>query len=948
MISTAFVAFSLAWGLLGQSIGHFDIPKAVDPGIVVELVAAEPSIVTPVGLTVDDSGRVIVVESHTHFRPEGYDGPLADRLRQFEDKDGDGTYETVTTLDEGGRATMNVQVERDGSLLVANRAELYRLRRDSGGNVIGRETLARLITQGDYPHNGLSGLAVDLDDSIYVGMGENMGISFTLEGADGANYNGGGEGGNVFKLDHDGSKLRRYATGFWNPFELELDNFGRLFAVDNDPDSRPPCRLIFVVDGGDYGYRFRNGRRGLHPFTSWDGELPGTLPMACGTGEAPSGVLQYESDQLPASLRGQLMVTSWGDHRIYQYPLIQEGAGVFSKRGTMIEGGVQFRPVGIAQAPDGSVFVSDWVDRDYNLHRKGRVWRIRSKSATGVTPSSPSLGLKDPDRRVRERLSLQLGANEAGRLQLRAVLTHPDSTPIACALALRALVAVGDKSPDLRVALQNRSPEVRALAVRLLPLETDILRKITADNASPEARAEALRRICDPNATAEIKAAIKSNDPFLKQAAIQALGNSMSFGKLADWMRDPDPAIRLATLVALRKSDAPESRRVLDNALVDSDPLVRLVAIQWVAESDLKDKKDRLTEGLKLVPTSPRLAAAYVVALRKLEENKDTPDRELPYAPIAARLALDDSLPAALRAYSLRGLRADMPELTGDRLARLLESPEPTVRAEAVRLLAARAQPDDLERLRRIAVDTNVPDGVRAEAVAGLAESAEKLSRATLLELTAEANSVVGNQAARSLRGVPLKPKESSVLQQAGYLDLSNPTAQAGPIDEEAALALLKTAGDAAEGERIFFHPKGPGCFRCHQIEGRGARIGPDLSAFGQNAGASRVLESILTPNKEIAPQFAAWQFLNKDGTIVVGQLIEDRGNEQLYADSQGKTGIIKLNELEARAAVPTSIMPENLSRLMTRQELRDLVEFLLQPRSSDESPPQHSATKNP
>ena len=38
-------------------------------------------------------------------------------------------------------------------------------------------------------------------------------------------------------------------------------------------------RLLHVVEGGDYGYRFRNGRKGTHPFTSWNGELPGTLPM---------------------------------------------------------------------------------------------------------------------------------------------------------------------------------------------------------------------------------------------------------------------------------------------------------------------------------------------------------------------------------------------------------------------------------------------------------------------------------------------------------------------------------------------------------------------------------------------------------------------------------------------------------------------------------------------
>ena len=49
----------------------------------------------------------------------------------------------------------------------------------------------------------------------------------------------------------DGKKLRRVATGFWNPFGAGRDIFGRLFAVDNDPDAMPPCRMVHVVEGGE-------------------------------------------------------------------------------------------------------------------------------------------------------------------------------------------------------------------------------------------------------------------------------------------------------------------------------------------------------------------------------------------------------------------------------------------------------------------------------------------------------------------------------------------------------------------------------------------------------------------------------------------------------------------------------------------------------------------------
>ena len=53
----------------------------------------------------------------------------------------------------------------------------------------------------------------------------------------------------------------------------------------------------------------------------------------------------------------------------------------------VVQGGDDFRPVGIAIAPDGSLYLSDWVDKSYDLHGKGRVWRLRrAESARGGRP----------------------------------------------------------------------------------------------------------------------------------------------------------------------------------------------------------------------------------------------------------------------------------------------------------------------------------------------------------------------------------------------------------------------------------------------------------------------------------------------------------------------------------------------------------------------------------
>ena len=304
---------------------------------------------------------MLVIESHTHFPPEDYKGPRADRIRVFEDRDHDGRPEPAGIFFEGTKWTMNLAVgarrlglRRDPSA----RSTAWRIATATAGPTAPTAARSPLRSSGStrratIPTTACRASRSTARDNVYFGLGENLGADYRLIGRDGITLSGGGEGGNIYRCRPDGTKLERIATGFWNPFHMTFDAFGRLFAVDNDPDSRPPCRLLHIVDGGDYGYRFRNGRRGLHPFTAWNGELPGTLGMVAGTGEAPSGVVAYESDNLPADYRGTLLVTSWGDHRIERYDLQPHGASFRSTMKPVVVGGDDFRPVGIAVAADG-------------------------------------------------------------------------------------------------------------------------------------------------------------------------------------------------------------------------------------------------------------------------------------------------------------------------------------------------------------------------------------------------------------------------------------------------------------------------------------------------------------------------------------------------------------------------------------------------------------------
>src|SRR5262249_53007791 len=141
---------------------------------------------------------------------------------------------------------------------------------------------------------------------------------------------------------------------------------------------------------------------------------------------------------------------------------------------------------------------------------------------------------------------------------------------------------------------------------------------------------------------------------------------------------------------------------------------------------------------------------------------------------------------------------------------------------------------------------------------------------------------------------------------------------------------LLPGQGHAAAGERVFCHSKGPRCFVCHKIDGRGEAVGPDLSHIGAAMKREKLIESILEPSKEIAPAFVTWLITTRDGKQHTGVIVEEGAHSTLtLANAQGKLTVLKITEIEDRVAQPTSLMPADLRAQMTRREFVDLLAFL-------------------
>ena len=851
-------------------------PKVLDDRLQLELILEHPDIATPTGIAVTEEGLVLVVENNTHFRPKDYPRAPHDRILALKDTNGDGKPDQTTVFFEGTKNTMNLAVHFNGGIYVATRSEIFRLTdKNKDGkadqSLDDRETLVRLETKGDYPHNGLSGFAFDLLGNVYFGFGENLGAAYKLIGKDNVTLEGGGEGGNVYSCTADGSKLWQVATGFWNPFHLGFDRFGRLFAVDNDPDSRPPCRLLHIVPGGDYGFKFRNGRKGVHPFTSWNGELPGTLPMVAGTGEAPCAVLAYESDQLPEEYRGELLVTSWGDHRLERYRLRPRGVSFQAEVKPLIVGDENFRPVGLALAPDGSLYMSDWVDKSYQLHGKGRVWKLSAKNPPKLSrPEDPKDAIASPHGPLREAAARKMLPDELKKA------AHADE-PVVRSLARRAIA---------RTVVEAPGEELSRL-----------LLNANEDKLAP-------------------KPPTDLNDPFFLTQAADGITNQLrgvAFAniraqRLQEWKasRAERPEAALILLLAYRAHN--EVQAIIPAALESGDPRLIAAAILWIGERRLTGHRPQLEAILQNTKSRQSfelaLAALDLLDLKPGDKVNETAGSDY----VLKLLNEGKSSPEILR-LCLRMISAQHAKLNDDLLAKLVAHEDPGVRSEAIRTWRERGGDAANAALSAIAKDAAKTDAERAEAMIGL--NAET-HRDLLTSLAKSASGAAQAEAARALR-TEVEP--------------------APPATDAAAwLRRLEGPGDAAAGERLFFHPKFATCFRCHEHEGRGAAIGPDLTAIGGTFTREKLLQSLLEPSREIGPRYTPQILELDDGRIVTGLYTgEEVDGTLLLADTAGKTLRAHPRDIVDRKPSAKSIMPDGLLATLTPQEARDLFAFLLQ-----------------
>jgi putative heme-binding domain-containing protein len=129
---------------------------------------------------------------------------------------------------------------------------------------------------------------------------------------------------------------------------------------------------------------------------------------------------------------------------------------------------------------------------------------------------------------------------------------------------------------------------------------------------------------------------------------------------------------------------------------------------------------------------------------------------------------------------------------------------------------------------------------------------------------------------------------------------------------------------DLVRGEALFTKH----CSNCHQLRGQGLVVGPQLDGAASRS-IQRLLEDIITPDRNVDHAFRTTIFLLDDGRVVSGLITSESDTEVIVVEPTGKPITLGAAMIEQRREAGRSLMPGNMGEVLAAEELRDLIHFV-------------------
>ena len=962
-----------------QAIAKMTLP----PGFRAEVVTSEPDLQNPVAMAFDDRGRIYVTESFEYPRREP--GPGRDKIKIFEDKDGDGRFETVKVFAEGLNIPSGIAVGH-GGVWVANAPDLLFLEDTNGDDVSDKQTVIVTGFGRDDTHELPNALTWGPDGCLY---GLNGVFNRSVVKQDGKVFDFTCA---MFRIDPVTKKFDLFCEGTSNPWGIAFDHEGSAFIS--------ACVIDHLWHLTESAYYLRQG--GPYPPNTWFAEsiVKHQHQMA-----AYCGIEYFDSPAYPKQYRDKLYMGNIHGGCLNCDRVERSGStykGILEPD-FLTANDVWFMPVAQKVGPDGCMYVLDWYDR-YHCYQDanadpagvdrghGRLYRI-------VHENRPKPTVKDFNKLSNAELE-QLLSNEnifirqraQLKLQERQVVSKDlDSTKRLQAAvfkeemalkyrmhALWALVGSGKVSAEfLNQLLDSSSPELRSWGVRTVGRQEnrdaktlDRLVKIAADR-DPRVRLQASiaapKLAVGQSASAEnVKQQIRvlrssSNDPLLPRVAWQNLKPHLleqqtlvlesllqGVDQSEDLLREMAPRIASVLVAQVKPTMQDDLSKTAVNSVLElagglSDKHQNLSAA--VLETLLSKSRTGEIKGDALRPAFQKwlalndkkpsfgtLAGKSVDSLNLLQKailSVRLVCADAGAIDMARQMVLTSKMDPALRKQMLQAVIQVQPKVASEALLQLLDD----LKAD---------RPID-GGYRDAALDSGIAlaSSTDTEQLVALLPSLKSTMQAAIGERMCRrsdtAQALLGQIIEGKLRKELISPNRvrllatdsNEAIQKAvgkiwGKVNVESTRDREEVVTRMANMLRWDARGDAERGLVVYDRI----CGQCHLMNARGHEVGPNITTNGRGS-YEQLLVSVFNPSLVIGDAYKSVTLRTVDGTVVTGLLVEKTDKRTVIKVQGGKEETIPNEDIEDYKQDVKSLMPEGIENQMTPQELADLFALL-------------------
>ncbi len=960
------------------------------PGFKATVFAAEPAVQNPIAMAWDGRGRLWIAENFTYAEaPLKFDLKLRDRVLIFEDKDGDGRFDSRKVFTDEVQMLTSVAVGRGGVWAMCP-PQLFFIpdaNSDDQPDAPPQTVLDGFKVPAESYHNFANGLRFGPDGWLYGRCGG------TAPGEIGAPGTPDAERiplrGGMWRYHPERKIFETLNCGTTNPWGHDWDAHGELFFIntvnghlwhgitgahfERGSTLDPNRRVYSLIDQHADHWHFDNKQ---HWMKSRDGAA-----NALGGGHAHVGMMIYQGDNWPAEYRGHLFTVNMHGYRVNQDILERHGSGYVGHHGPdfLLTSDKWFRGVDLSYGPDGGVFLIDWTDtgecheRNGVSRTSGRIFKITHGNPKPVAmPDFARLSAGElvkwhthPNEWFSRQARSELADRAAARghlgdtaERLRA-LFEQSADAVVKLRALWSLSVIGAADDAfLKAQLSSSDEHLRAWGIRLLtdawPLDTlksdrpahqaeaaeaknlaPVFAKLARDDSSALVRlvlASTLQRLPVEERAAVAHALVG----HAQDAADHNLPLMVWYGLIPVADRDPTALVKVAASCELPLTRKYIARRLGEDAEKNPQPLNDLLQLASTHASpafqaDIVTGLDEALTGWRKAPKP----AAWDALTAKLEGSTDAKlrDRVRGLSVVFGDgRALDEVKKVALNTT------ADL-EQRKAALQTLIDSRAPDLRTICEQLLDVRF----LNPLaaRGLSAFDDPAIGVKLVAAYKQFHQSERPQLlATLVSRPAFARPLLEAIGTGKIPRSDLTPFDARQI-----LSFKNPALDKrlaevwGELRETAAdkkqfMAKLKeqltpavlALADKSAGRAIF----AAACAACHRLYGEGGQVGPDLTGAGR-ANLDYLLENIVDPSAAVSADFRMTVLSLKDGRVLNG-FITTKTDRTLTLRTMTEQLTVERSEISGQQELPQSLMPEGLLGAMSAAQVRDLFAYLMHP----------------